>query len=709
MKKSFLLSLSLLLSFCIYAQDAYHSALQLSLQNGNNLPAGDWVFFDNEDAIMNGATSYGSSASVQDVTDQDFSKKVVHNISQGANAWNAGWNIRNKEAIQTGDKMLLVFNIRSIGGVGKVNVIAEHVTTFNKEIIFTLPISEEWNQYLIPFESSDNYAINTLVWGFHLAFEDQTIEIGGFTALNYNNTITLDQLPNEINNEFYGGWEPDAPWRATAADQIDQLRKANLTIQVNNSSGDPVADAAIDVKMTRHEFAFGSAITANRIAGNNAQNDIYENKIINLDGEGHGFNWVVFENDMKWPAWEDEWFVNKTELVNAVQWLRDNDVEIRGHNLVWPGENNLPSDINANLTNIPYIQNRINTHIEEILTYPGIAGNIAEWDVINEIITNTTLANTFQSDPNYTTGRELYGEIFQKAKDVDPNIGLWLNDFVTISQGNTPGNVPYDQLKQFTQEIVDANAPIDGIGFQAHVGGFPNSIYEVLDTYDDFYNSFGLKAKITEFDLPTSIDDELAADYLVDFLTATFSHESMDGFLFWSFWDGATYMNEGSNLYNMDWTLTEAATAYIDLIFNQWWTDEIVVSNNNGVGESRVFKGTYEISYTCDGDVITETVEVLDPMTFTIVCDNISTDVDDLEKRNAIKVFPNPTNEILNIKRKAITPASIQLTDLMGRVILKTETDLDQIILDVKDLNGIFFLSIESETERFFEKIIITK
>ena len=149
-----------------------------------------------------------------------------------------------------------------------------------------------------------------------------------------NNTITLDQLPSQINNEFYGGWEPDAPWRAVAADQIDQLRKADLTIEVNNSSGDPVPDAAIDVKMTRHEFAFGSAITANRIAGNNAQNVIYENKIINLDGEGHGFNWVVFENDMKWPAWEDEWFVNKTELINAVQWLRNNDIEIRGHNPV---------------------------------------------------------------------------------------------------------------------------------------------------------------------------------------------------------------------------------------------------------------------------------------------------------------------------------------------------------------------------------------
>ena len=111
---------------------------------------------------------------------------------------------------------------------------------------------------------------------------------------------------------------------------------------------------------------------------------------------------------------------------------------------------------------------------------------------------------------------------------------MYLNDYVTITLGNTGGG-QYDILKARIQELIDAGAPIEGIGFQGHVGGFPNGIPSVLATYDDFYNSFGLTAKITEFDLPTIVSEELAANYLRDFLTATFSHESMDGFLFWSF------------------------------------------------------------------------------------------------------------------------------------------------------------------------------
>jgi len=689
------------------AQDTYHTDLQTMLQNDYSLPLGEWVLFNTESGNLNNAITYGTNASIDAVTDQPFTQKTTHTLMAAtANPWNAGWNLNNQVAIQTGDVVLAVFYIRSIGGEGKVNFFVEDGSNFNKEAIFTIPVSEEWQRYLVPFKSTNNYNPNSMVWGYHLGFQAQTIEIAGFTGINYKNTASLEDLPNEINNEFYGGWEPDAPWRATAADRIDQFRKADLTIEVKNTNGEPIENAAIEVEMQEHEFAFGTAVTAARFAGNNQHNVIYENKVINLDGEGHGFNWVVFENDLKWDGWEEEWFVNKSELVNAVQWLRNNNIKIRGHVLVWPGSDFLPDDMVNNLGDIPYMKNRIDEHLEEVLLYPGLQGEIEEWDVLNEIALNRTLENAFKLDPNYTTGRELYNEIFQKTRDLDPNTGLWLNDYVTLTLSNVAGNINYDRLKQFTQEIVDADVGLEGIGFQAHIGGFPNSILSVLDTYDDFYNSFGTKGKVTEFDLPSSIDQELAANYLVDFLTATFSHESMDGFLFWSFWDGATWMNAGSNLFRLDWTMSEPGDAFVDLVFNQWWTDEVVVSDANGVGASRVFKGLYEIRYTCDGQLITETVQVSDPTMVTITCDNITTDIDEL-KKETIKVFPNPTSDILNIKRTSNLPATIRIIDATGRVMLEEKTSSDKLMLQVEELKGLYFLEIVSDKERFFEKIII--
>ena len=129
---------------------------------------------------------------------------------------------------------------------------------------------------------------------------------------------------------------------------------------------------------------------------------------------GHGFNWVVFENDLKWDGWEQEWFVTHDELVNAVNWLHDRNVKIRGHNLVWPGWQYLPGDLQPNASNPSYIWNRIEGRLNEILNYPGLEG-VREWDALNEIVVNTSLEPVFQNEPGNVTGRELYANIFKRA------------------------------------------------------------------------------------------------------------------------------------------------------------------------------------------------------------------------------------------------------------------------------------------------------
>jgi len=708
MKHTFLLLLCSIAFLQANAQDAYHSHLQSFLQFQHNISTGEWVFFDNEAAILNDAGAYGVSSSIEDATDQVFSKKVRFVLGQaGANAWDAGWNIRNNTLIQPNDVLLAVFYLRSVGGSGSVNFFAEHATTYEKEIYLNLPVVEEWTRYLVPIQSAKTYTANNSSWGFHLATEAQTIEIGGFTVINFKKTVDLQDLPSEVNNQLYGGHEVDAPWRGVAAQGIEEFRKADINLTITNTNGEAVENVPVEVKMLQHEFGFGSAITANKIAGNNAQNVIYENKLINLDGKGHGFNCVVFENDMKWPAWEDEWFVNKTELVNAVQWLRGNNMKVRGHNLVWPGNNNFPSDLQSNLNNPSYLQNRINNHIETILTYPGIAGEIKDWDVLNEIVTNTTLANAFRGSEGYPTGRELYADIFNKARKMDANTGLWLNDYITISQNNGAGSVQYESLKQYVQELVDAGVDIEGVGFQCHIGGFPTGIPDVLATLDDFHNTFGLKAKITEFDMPSFVSEELGATYLRDFMTAIYGHPSVDAFLFWNFWDGSTWLNGGTNLYRMDWTPTPSRDTFVDLLFNEWWTETQVVSSGQGLADARVFKGMYEISYICDGEVVRDTVSITENFNYTITCDNLATDTEDFQRQN-IKIYPNPSQGTIHIELPSYSSKTdIRLFDLSGKTVLQTTASDDHFALQVNDFKGVYFLELKQEGAVFVEKVVI--
>ena len=707
MKKTFTY-LIVLFAFTLNAQDAYHTNLANTLSSQYNLPTGEWLIQNTEDGILNQIQNYGGSESIIDVSGQDFTKAsqmIVNNA--GNNPWDAGWKLNNNLALQNNEKVLFVFWIRSEGASGKVNFFAERASDFAKEIYVPMNISEEWTRYFVPVNMTlGTHALGQLGFGFHVANQAQTLHIGGFTAVKYPSSVEMDDLPADLNNDEYQGYQLDAPWRTVAADRINNIRKADLTVNAITSAGTPIDNAAIDIQMTRHEFAFGSAITAARIAGNNNQNVFYENKIKDLDGQGHGFNWVVFENDMKWDGWESEWFVTNNELVNAVSWLHDRDISIRGHNLVWPGYQYMPDDIQQNSNNPTYIWDRIEGRLNEILTYPGLESDkVQEWDVLNEIVVNTSLEGPFSNYQDYVTGRELYADIFKLAKQISPNTKMYYNDYVTMTLGNTSGT-QYDTKKARIQELLDAGAPLEGIGFQAHIGGFPNGISDVLGTLDDFYDSFGLTAKITEFDMPPSISEELGANYLRDFMTAVFSHESVDGFLFWNFWDGATWMNPGSNLFRNDWSRTPAGDMFVDLVFNEWWTNEQAATDTNGNFSGRFFKGTHEITYVCGGQTITETINLVEDETITITCDDLQTSLDDILK-SSIAIYPNPALDFFTIKRENANNALVSVYDPRGVKVLEQKISNAISEIKVENLSGVYFVEINEDGNRFFQKVII--
>ena len=128
----FLLFLNLHIST---AQDAYHQQWIETFKTTYQIPIGEWVFFDNEEEIVGAATNYGGSYSAANSENTDFSQIVKVSITRaGANAWDSGWSLKNQKPINTNDKVLMMLSIRPIGEAGRVNIFAEHTTTFNKEV-----------------------------------------------------------------------------------------------------------------------------------------------------------------------------------------------------------------------------------------------------------------------------------------------------------------------------------------------------------------------------------------------------------------------------------------------------------------------------------------------------------------------------------------------------------------------------------------------
>lgn len=404
----------------------------------------------------------------------------------------------------------------------------------------------------------------------------QVVEIGGVELLSYGRRVQPWQLP--FRRATYAGREPDAPWRQAAADRIEQIRKGNLTVVVTDRDGAPIEGTEVAVRMRRHAYQFGTAINDGSLMPAEGSPDVatYREVVKQL------FNHAVLEGGHKWPAWEQP--AARERTIAAVQWLRDNGLSVRGHTLVWPSWRRSPSDLQGLKDDPAALARRVRDHIAEEARFFG--GQLTDWDVVNETFANHDLMDVL--------GEGAMVEWFKTAHEADPAAVLYLNENSVISGRKI------DHFERHVRLLLDGGAPLGGIGEQGHGGALP--VQRVLDNLDRLAR-FGLPIKITEFDIVTP-DEELQADWTRDFMTAAFSHPATVGFVMWGFWDGAHWLHDAPLFYR-DWTLKPSGQAWIDLVFDQWWTDVIGATDAGGAYTTRGFFGEYEIEVRRAGRVKT--------------------------------------------------------------------------------------------------------
>lgn len=710
-----LLLLCGLFSAALVAQpDTYHSELVNFFATQFTLSGATYPFYDTENETLANVGSYNVSTSTRDAdADDAFNRVATITVnSSGINRWDSGWNINNTQTVALGDKMLWVVWLRALPNnegesVGKVGIFAERNDNFNKEVDLLVDVTGEWQRYFIPFEVAlRNYPAGGMTMGFHLAAQQQVIEVGGFAVFNYGQDISFDQLPSNLNNEQYAGFEEDAAWRAPAAARIEQIRKADVNFSVIGADGNALPNASVKVRMQEHDFKFGVAIKSCRFQFGSCTDQTFRERLADLDGEGHGFNALVYENDLKWPAWEEEWISSNNYLTQNIADLADEGYFLRGHTLLWPGWQNLPDDMQENQNNPDYLVQRVEDHIRLMLEEKNFDASVQDWDVLNEINTNTDLAAALAGTPGYVTGREIYVRAFELANELAPQADLYINDYVTMTLKNTAGSGIYDQYQDFLQEMVDADAPIDGIGFQAHISSSPNSIYDVLGTLDDFSDKFGLKAKITEYDLQPGTSDELAATYTTDFLRAIFSHESVNGFMMWNFWDEDTWANPAANFFDRDWNPTPARDAFTDLVFNEWWTEEDLMTDGSGNASVSGFKGRYLITVDCNGEMAEVEMNLLADGEIILDCGQIVSLSDQPLPAGSVSASPNPSPSVWTVTNSLNETLNGRLYDLTGRAVWEGKLNPGSTNLDVNIPAGVYTLRMTDGTRASSLKLV---
>jgi GH35 family endo-1,4-beta-xylanase len=497
------------------------------------------------------------------------------------NFWEAQMTMPVKQKVAKGDLLYLTFRLRTIEVRNEVSQGSAVVffqrssSPWEKSIVRTAEAGLEWQQFAYAFHSDHDFAPGESAMVFGFGEREEIVEIAEVRLVNYGTTVALADLPLTL--ATYKGREPDAAWRTAADERIDRIRKSDVTILVTDPTGKPLPDAKVELRMKRHAFYFGTAVSIAKINDPSPDGERYRETVKEL------FNHIVTENALKWPALTGDWNATGVgSLMDGLTWLKQQGLHMKGHVLVWPSFKHMGKSVEPLKDQPEKLREAIADHVTDLTSkHRGI---LDEWDVINEPFDN--------HDAMDILGREVMVDWFKLAKKGAPDARLYINDYGILSAGgatNTKHQAHYEETIRFLQQN---GAPLEGIGLQSHFGENvtpPDVLMEILDRFA----GFGVPLQVTEFDVDTN-DETLLGDYTRDFMTLVFSHSAVNGFVMWGFWEGAHWRPQ-SAMFRRDWSERPNATAYRDLVFEKWWTEVDGTTGADGKFSTRGFLGDYVV------------------------------------------------------------------------------------------------------------------
>lgn len=306
------------------------------------------------------------------------------------------------------------------------------------------------------------------------------------------------------------------------------------------------------------------------------------------------FSVLTPENEMKWQVVEPQRGVfDWTGADNLVNYAEAHGELVRGHTLVW--HNQLPDwltsgvaeqDANGNCASgsttcisDSQLMDLLHQHITtEVSRYRG---KIWQWDVVNEMLTDTNPSQINPSDFWIShLGTGIIADAFRWAHAADPHALLCYNDYNIA--GEDGSNAKFNAAFSMIKGLLAQGVPISCVGDQGHLD-LQYGFNPTLMTQDlQAYASLGLKVAITEADVrtfiapitdpatespqnpivsptdptPSHTADEAAADWYAGMLNSCLAVKACISFTVWGFddqesWVPGTFPGEGdADLYD---------------------------------------------------------------------------------------------------------------------------------------------------------------
>lgn len=287
--------------------------------------------------------------------------------------------------------------------------------------------------------------------------------------------------------------------------------------------------------------------------------------------------------------------INTDNLDKLMDWGTENNAIVRGHVLIW--HNGTPNWFEAIATNWndAEIRQFSAKYIELIMNYcrDYTGGNVDEWDVINEIISDGNPANyrsTYEgnnqnkdvwfknvAESNGGQGYQSFIDFcFNTAKATDPTPKLFYNDY-SIEFYNQNASSKNGFLRNMVKGMVERGVAIDGVGLQGHFisGNMSQAAVNSISLTMDFIIGLkdGMQSLITELDLRicgNNSNTTIQAQEYERIIEMALSKNNSPGLVFWGFTDKYSWIPQFFNgcddalLFNRDYSIKPSYTAALN-------------------------------------------------------------------------------------------------------------------------------------------------
>ena len=320
-----------------------------------------------------------------------------------------------------------------------------------------------------------------------------------------------------------------------AQQRIEKIRKGDFSVRFLGSSNKPLK-GEVEIKMVRHSFPFGTAITqVLRLKDSNPA----KKEALAVCKEL--FTRVTVNNFWGHSQQTKDGRPDFRIADKAVAFALNNNFDIRFHALIYIRKGLSPrwaKQVKRSAEWWPHVEKRIKT-VAQVF-----GDRIAVVDVINEIFYHDKWRKkNISKFPNQYDSKNV-AKIFKFARKYLPNTKLIILEqfYPTMYEKNKM----FKQYYELNKRLIGLGAPYDGIGFQAHFytrkpsfqagswqGGPDTFRFKEIEKGLDYLADLGKPIHITEFSPPSRnkavrgaqarLSDDEVAQWTVNFYTLAFS------------------------------------------------------------------------------------------------------------------------------------------------------------------------------------------